>query len=95
MTHPDFRVRKKIFATLGYPDRTKGMVKLTPEQQAEFVAADPSTFVPVPGGWGKKGCTHVVLAKATATKLRPALIAAWCNAAPGPVAQQFEADLKL
>ena len=29
MGHPDFRVRKKIFATLGYPDDAWGMVKLT------------------------------------------------------------------
>ena len=33
MKHPDFRVRGKIFATLGYPDKTRGMVKLTPDQQ--------------------------------------------------------------
>ena len=33
MGHPDFRVKAKIFATLGYPDAGFGMVKLTPEQQ--------------------------------------------------------------
>ena len=37
MGHPDFRVRGKIFATLGYPDLSWGMVKLTPEQQDAFV----------------------------------------------------------
>jgi hypothetical protein len=32
MHHPDFRIRGKIFATLGYPDDDWGMVKLLPEQ---------------------------------------------------------------
>jgi hypothetical protein len=32
MNHPDFRVEGKIFASLGYPDETAGMVKITPEQ---------------------------------------------------------------
>ena len=31
--HPDFRVRGKVFATLGYPDDKWGMVKLTPAAQ--------------------------------------------------------------
>jgi len=30
MGHPDFRVAGKIFATLGYPDKDSGMVKVTP-----------------------------------------------------------------
>jgi hypothetical protein len=41
MDHPDFRVVGKIFATLGYPDEPRGMVKLTPEQQADFVGKAP------------------------------------------------------
>ena len=39
MGHPDFRVRGKIFATLGYPDDSWGMVKLTPDQQESMVDA--------------------------------------------------------
>ena len=31
MHHPDFRVRGKIFATLGYPHDNWAMVKLPPE----------------------------------------------------------------
>ena len=38
MGHPDFRLGGKIFATLGYPDASWGMVKLTPEQQAAWIA---------------------------------------------------------
>src|SRR5713101_10113341 len=48
MRHPDFRVRGgKLFATLAYPDKAWGMVKLTPEQQEEFVGAELEVFVPV------------------------------------------------
>jgi hypothetical protein len=82
MGHPDFRVRGKIFATLGAPDASFGMVKLTPEQQEGLVDAAPAVFVPVKGGWGLKGATNVRLAAATATTLRPALELAWRNVAP-------------
>jgi hypothetical protein len=78
--HPDFRVRGKIFATLAYPSRQFGMVKLTPEQQAELVHDAPEVFTPVPGGWGRKGCTHVRLRAATQAVLLPAIEAAWRNA---------------
>src|SRR3989442_14660207 len=59
MGHPDFRVGGKIFATLSYPRIGFGMVALTPEQQELFVRTEPKTFTPVPGGWGRKGSTHV------------------------------------
>jgi len=77
----DFRVKKRIFATLGYPDQDWGMVKLTPEQQAVLVEAEPDIFRPVPGGWGKGGATNVRLAKADATTLKSALTMAWPNIA--------------
>src|SRR5580704_218252 len=73
MHHPDFRVAGKIFATLGYPDASRGMVKLFPDQQAEFVAAHPESFVPVNGAWGKQGCTHVLLKTANRDKVREAM----------------------
>ncbi len=44
--HPDFRVRGKVFATLGYPDGAWGMVKLTPAQQQALVRAHPAVFRP-------------------------------------------------
>jgi hypothetical protein len=80
--HADFRVGKRIFATLGYPDDAWGMVKLTPEQQSMLVEAEPEIFRPVPGGWGRHGATNVRLAKADATTLRSALAMAWRNVAP-------------
>jgi hypothetical protein len=80
--HADFRIGKRIFATLGYPDEDWGMVKLTPEQQAMLVEAEPEIFRPVPGGWGRQGNTNVRLAKADPTTLRSALTMAWKNLAP-------------
>jgi hypothetical protein len=95
MRHPDFRVRGgKLFATLAYPDKKWGMVKLTPEQQEEFAGAEPDVFVPVKGGWGRGGATSVRLRAATKKTLQPAMAAAWCNAAPKKLAREFEAGLK-
>ena len=78
--HPDFRAKGKLFATLGYPDETRAMVKLTPEQQADFVHDHPTVFTPVNGAWGRQGCTSVHLPKATKTALEPAVKAAYSNA---------------
>ncbi|UGY17083.1 MmcQ/YjbR family DNA-binding protein [Bradyrhizobium septentrionale] len=82
--HADFRVGKRIFATLGYPDQDWGMVKLTPEQQAMVVEAEPEIFRPVPGGWGRSGSTNVRLAKADQVTLRSALSMARDNIAVKP-----------
>ena len=82
MDDPDFRVRNKIFATLGYPDNGWGMVKVTLNQQKLLVREDPVAFVPVTGGWGKKGATTVQLRAAKKATVRKALAAAWANTAP-------------
>jgi hypothetical protein len=82
MDHPDFRVYGKIFATLGYPHRLWGMVKLSPKEQTDFVKAEPGSFVPVKGAWGRQGATSVRLRSVTKRTLRKALSAAWANAAP-------------
>jgi hypothetical protein len=79
MGHPDFRVKGKIFATLGYPNHIWGMVKLTPKQQKDFVQAESEMFVPVKGGWGAQGATSVCLENANGAWLRRALLAAWKN----------------
>src|SRR5438874_78069 len=88
MNHPDFRVGGKIFATLG-PDESWGMVKLTPQQQAEFIRAHPKAFEPINGAWGRRGCTKVILKAATKTTLTPALIAAWRNTAPDDLSDEL------
>src|SRR5919204_4732324 len=80
----DFRVGRRIFATLGHPDENWGTLKLTVEQQSMLVDAEPEIFRPVPGGWGKQGYTNVLLAKADATTLKSALTMAFKNVAPRP-----------
>lgn len=82
--HADFRIGKRIFATLGYPDDSWGMVKLTPDQQSVLVEAEPEIFRPVPGGWGKHGNTNVRLAKADVATLRSVLTMASQNIAAPP-----------
>jgi hypothetical protein len=82
MHHPDFRVRGKIFATLGYPDDSHGMVKLTPEQQHDFIKSDPNVFASSKGAWGLGGSTIVKLKPAKKTTVRKALSAAWGNIVP-------------
>jgi hypothetical protein len=77
MGSPDFRVGGKIFATLASQSQGYGNVKLTPEQQAEFVEELPDVFVPVAGNWGKTGMTQVRLATATEDVLLGALRTAW------------------
>lgn len=92
MNHPDFRVGGRIFATLGYPAADWAMVKLYPDQQEAFVAADPRTFVPVKGAWGRKGCTNVMLPSANKAKVKEALHAAWRNAAVHVSLKKFAAE---
>jgi hypothetical protein len=91
MGHPDFRVRGKIFATLG-PTEEWGMVKLTPEQQASFVWTEPDVFQPFNGAWGRRGCTRVCLANAQELTVRQALIAAWRNTAPKRLAEHQDIE---
>ncbi len=73
----DFRVGGRIFATLASEDQGYGNLMLTPEQQAEFVRELPEVFLPIHGGWGRMGMTHIRLAKATEDVLVGALRAAW------------------
>jgi hypothetical protein len=85
MRHPDFRVRGKIFATLAYPDSSSGTLKLTRQQQEDFVKAEPRVFVPVKGTWGQRGYTGVRLKAARVGIVHEAMAAAWRNATPAPV----------
>jgi hypothetical protein len=62
------------------------MVKLTPVQQSKFVAQAPKVFAPVPGGWGRRGSTNVMLAGADASAVKSALATAWENVAPNSLA---------
>lgn len=73
----DFRVGGHIFATLAHASKGYANLMLTPEQQAAFVEDAPEVFLPVPGGWGRNGATHIRLAAADPATLEGALRAAW------------------
>jgi len=81
MNHPDFRLAGKIFASLGVPDKSWGMVKLTPEQQRTFIKKAREIFKSCSGAWGRAGATNVYLASARASIVRGALDAAATNVA--------------
>jgi len=91
MDHPDFRVGGKIFATLGYPDKNWGMVKLPPDLQARFYEAHPTLFVPAKGAWGKGGATTVRLKAVKKADLQRAMRAAWQLVAPKRLAARYRA----
>ena len=73
----DFRVGGRIFATLAAEDKGYGNLMLTPELQAQFVQELPEVFLPIPGGWGRMGSTHIRLATANEDVLTGALRTAW------------------
>lgn len=77
MGSADFRVGGRIFATLASQQMGYGNLMLTPELQADFVGELPEVFIPIAGGWGRNGATHVRLAAANEDLLTGALRAAW------------------
>ena len=82
MSHPDFRVGGKIFATLGYPDGRHGVLMLSAADQERLISENSSAFSPAKGAWGRRGSTQVLLSAADAGTIREALKAAWRKAAP-------------
>jgi YjbR protein len=83
MGHPDFRANGRIFASLHTND-TRGMVKLTPDEQREFLRASPKSFEPSAGAWGRQGCTNVLLSSADPASVRGAMLLAWQAVASKP-----------
>jgi hypothetical protein len=77
MGSPDFRVGGHIFATLASQHLGYGNLKLDAEHQAAFLAEAPDLFVPIAGGWGRTGMTHIRLAAADELTLTGALRQAW------------------
>ena len=77
MSHPDFRAANgRIFATLN-EDETRGMASLMPEQQADFIARAPKTFIPAAGAWGRGGSTMIDLKSADVELVGEAVTLAW------------------
>ena len=88
MGAPDFRVGGRIFATLASKSQGYGNLMLTLEHQAAFVGELPEVFLPIAGGWGRMGMTHIRLAASNEDVLAGALRTAWKlriekNAKPG------------
>lgn len=74
---PAFRLGGRKFASLASQTQGYGNLMLTLEQQAAFVEEAPGLFLPIPGGWGKMGHTHIRLAAANEDVLAGALRTAW------------------
>jgi hypothetical protein len=70
---PAFRVGGRKFASLASQAEGYGNLMLTLEQQAAFVEEAPEIFLPIAGGWGKMGHTHIRLAAASEDVLTGAL----------------------
>ena len=85
---PDFRVRKKIFATI-HQQKNLVMVKLSPEDQSVFCSYDKEVIYPVPGGWGRRGATFINLKRVKKTMFMDALTMAWKTVAPPALARQY------
>ena len=73
----DFRVGGRIFATLASESLGYGNLMLSPEQQALFLTDAPEIFLPIKGGWGRMGMTHIRLAESTEDTLAGALYSAY------------------
>ena len=74
---PAFRVGGRKFASLASQAQGYGNLMLTLEQQAAFVEEAPDVFLPIPGGWGRMGHTHIRLAAVNKDVLSGALRTAW------------------
>jgi hypothetical protein len=77
MGQADFRVGGRIFATLAAAAQGYGNLLLAPEQQAACVKELPEVFIPIAGGWGRNGATHIRLSAANKDVLEGALRTAW------------------
>ena len=77
MGAPDFRVSGHIFATLASEDDGFGNLKLTPDLQHLLIAESPDVFLPIKGGWGRMGMTHIRLDEASERQMTDALHTAW------------------
>src|SRR5579871_2597293 len=74
---PAFRVGGRRFASLASQAEGYGNLTLTLEHQAAFVEEAPEIFLPIPGGFGRMGHTHIRLAAANEDILTGALRTAW------------------
>ena len=74
---PDFRVGGRIFATLAMQQLGFGNLMLSPALQQSLINEAPDVFLPIPGGWGRMGSTHIRLAAASPQQMLKGLELAW------------------
>ena len=71
-----FTVKKKIFATLSFEDKTLNLM-FTPQMQMIYCPPNSDVIFPVPNGWGRNGATTINLKKATRKLVKSALAEAY------------------
>lgn len=76
-----FRVRKKIFCTMG-PQGHSITVKLEPDDQHNLAEGHPDEIAPVEGYWGRNGWTAVRFAHLEEALVAAVLRMAWAKVAP-------------
>jgi hypothetical protein len=88
--HPDFKVRKKIFATL-WPDKGRGVLMLPLVEHLAALQRTPAAYVSL-GKPSLRGVTGVMLEQADAGDVRDLVVEAWCHTAPEPLVEEFLAS---
>ncbi|HEY5073038.1 MAG TPA: MmcQ/YjbR family DNA-binding protein [Caulobacteraceae bacterium] len=78
---PSFRVDGKIFCTLRASEG-RVMVKLEPEDQHNLCETFGESMAKVPGYWGRKGSTFVLIDRTDPALMDQLLRLAWAKAAP-------------
>ena len=69
--------QKRMGPPAKLPPKLEADLKLTPEQQARFIADAPDAFKPENGAWGLQGCTAVRLDRVNEEMLGEAMTLAW------------------
>lgn len=86
-----FRVRKKIFATYDATQK-KACIRLSEIDQDVFSSPDKTIIYPVNNKWGKQGWTLIEMEKVHQDLFTDALTTAYCEVAPGKLANQVRPE---
>lgn len=85
-----FRVRQKIFATMGEV-AGRIVLKLTPDRQAMMMEVRPDLYSRPENYWGRQGWTYFALAAADVETLRHALATSYRTVAPKKLVAALDA----
>ncbi|MBI1188449.1 MAG: hypothetical protein GC206_14145 [Alphaproteobacteria bacterium] len=78
-----FRVRGKIFATVGESKSADECVlKMAPHLQQAMMEAHGDAFRPAAGAWGRSGWTHIVIPRLPPRVFEDLTVSAWALVAP-------------